>query len=225
MNPHDLETFSDEELMLAYRDACERDDEPIAARAFALIYDRWSSRVHGFVAARIGRGAFAEEIVQKVFINLHRCAPRYVVSAKLSTLLFTFATRRIADHLDRERLRRHESLDTPVSSDEDSRTKIELVRSEDAHDEQAHHARDVFEALLAMLSNMENQRDARCFILYKLEGWSAPEVAEELDMPLGTVRSCVRRVLAAVELEIGPLWRGDRDRRDEFKGHKGVHKS
>ncbi len=47
------------------------------ARAFEVLYDRYERRIFGFFMRALGDRAFAEDLLQQTFLNLHRARRRY----------------------------------------------------------------------------------------------------------------------------------------------------
>ena len=70
------------------------------AAAFERLYARWAERVLRFAASRLGSREDAEDVVQEVFLALHRGLARYEGRSSFGTWLFG-----IAYHLTCRRLR------------------------------------------------------------------------------------------------------------------------
>lgn len=76
----------------------EMDDEALVAAIvageeglFGELFDRYHGRVFGFALRRVGRAADAEDIVQEVFLQIHRSLVSYRGRSSLSTWIFGIA--------------------------------------------------------------------------------------------------------------------------------------
>ena len=78
------EDWSDERLMLAYRDG--------DARAFESLYRRYRGALHRYLTHQCGSPAFAEELYQDVWIKVVNARADYEPLAKFSTWIFRSPT-------------------------------------------------------------------------------------------------------------------------------------
>lgn len=158
----------------------------------AALFDRFSHRVF-VIAVRILRcEADAEETVADVFQQIWRDALRYDAGrGSVESWIVRLAHSRAIDRLRRRRARPDEDCMTHPDG-------AEITYSEH---------QDAAPALLEALQSESAVREAfrvlgceqqRCVALAFLEGLSHPEIAERLGMPLGTVKSHVRRGLLAM---------------------------
>jgi RNA polymerase sigma-70 factor (ECF subfamily) len=133
--------------------------------------------------------AHAEELVQEVMIKVWQKATAYNPhKAAASTWIYT-----IARNCRTDMYRRLQKFDTPISADD--------IWPEGESDEMfvaVQQKRDATR-IREMLQDLPHEQ---CQILMKvyMEGKSHSEVAEELDLPLGTVKSRVR--LAMKKLQV-----------------------
>jgi RNA polymerase sigma-70 factor (ECF subfamily) len=120
-----------------------------------------------------------EDLAHDVFLEVYRARERYEAARPLRAWLFGFAFR-IAAH-DRRRARhRYETLEGPRERADDSPTALDRVLASEALDV-AHRA----------LEALEIQRRA-VFVMHEVDGFSMPEVAEALAIPLNTAYSRLR---------------------------------
>jgi RNA polymerase sigma-70 factor (ECF subfamily) len=93
INTH-LEELSDEQLM----DVLQNGNQD----AFTILYRRYYPKVKGNVCNRL-RGelaADADDIVQSVFLTLHRCTERFIRNSFVSSFLLATTHRLIVNHLE-----------------------------------------------------------------------------------------------------------------------------
>lgn len=87
--------------------AMARGDE----QAFASLFDRYNSTLLGFLIRILNNKAEAEDVLQEVFVQVWRDAPRYdVTRGRVFTWLVTIARSRALDRL--RALGSHESMRT-----------------------------------------------------------------------------------------------------------------
>ena len=150
--------------------------------AFERVYNRVSGPVYGTVRRVLRDPAQSEEVAQEVLVDVWRSATRF--DAELGSALgwiMTMAHRRAVDRVRSEqsaadRVRRLGSRDAEVAYDEVSETvEIQLER----------------EAVRRCLDTLtELQRESLSLAYYA--GHSYREVAELLNVPLGTVKTRMR---------------------------------
>jgi RNA polymerase sigma-70 factor, ECF subfamily len=163
-----MRDLSDEQLLEAIAGGDER--------ALGVLYDRFGRVAYG-VALRVLRDrALAEDAVQEAFLAIWRSAERYRLErAKPSTWILTLVHRRAVDLVRREDRRRAEPLDDPP----------EAAGGEVPEEAALRERRLAGQSALAQLP--ADQREALELAYYG--GYTQSEVAERLDVPLGTVKS------------------------------------
>lgn len=160
------DAVSDEDLMLRYRDG--------DASAFDALVQRHRGRVFGYLRRMGLRPARADELVADVFLKLHRAAPRYEVSAKFTTFLYTIAYRAALN----AREKAHHQLDRPIgdSGDLDGRHSAPTLGSDP---ERSLAVKRAFAAVDRELQALpEGHRAA--FVLYYKQGLGCGEIADAL---------------------------------------------
>jgi RNA polymerase sigma-70 factor (ECF subfamily) len=91
-----MECSVDEDARLA---AAARDDPA----AFKPVYDKWLPRVYRYFYFRVGNEKDAEDLTSQVFLQVCEALPRYRISARFSTWLFTIAHSRVVDFYRKKR--------------------------------------------------------------------------------------------------------------------------
>lgn len=155
--------------------------------AAALLYDRFGALV--FRAARqvLPTRAEAEDAVQEVFVRLWRTADRYdPTKAKLVTWVMLIARRHLIDRLRRRRVR---PLDLSLEGEPEGR---ERAASESPGRVEEEERRNLLLSRIDELPALQREVIVRAY----LQGFTLREVAEQIDAPLGTVKSALSRGLA-----------------------------
>jgi RNA polymerase sigma-70 factor (ECF subfamily) len=120
-----------------------------------------------------------EDLAHDVFLKVYRARDRYDPVRSLRAWLFGFAFRMAAQYRRRAR-HRFEVLDDPGERGESAPSALERVIATETLDV----ARTALEALEI------NQRAV--FLMHEVDGFSIPEVAEALSIPLNTAYSRLR---------------------------------
>jgi RNA polymerase sigma-70 factor (ECF subfamily) len=147
------------------------------------------------VLLRMGvRESDLPDVVQDVFVVVHRRLPAFDGRAKVTTWLFAICLRVASDR--RRRAHAHRELcsgqvqDTPSEEATDADAIVDRQR-----------ARVLLEAILDRMP--DEQRIV--FSLFEFEGMTGDEIAELLDVPVGTVRSRLRLARDAFEQSVERL--------------------
>ena len=150
--------------------------------AFEDMVRAYQHRVFGVALRMLGNPAEAEEIAQEVFLRAHRALADFRGDAKLSTWLYTIASRLCLTRLGG-------SERSMVRQGEDSLLRLPHGGSgPDAALEQS----ELEAALHRAISELPDDRRI-VVVLRDLEGLSYEEIAAALHLELGTVRSRLHR--------------------------------
>jgi len=150
--------------------------------ALAEVYRRWSPVVFTLALRSLGDRSDAEDVTQRTFVSAWTSRASYdSKKAKLSTWMVAIARRRIADM--------HES-----------RAKIRAIQAQMERvtnpDDLVHEPPDLSETLLLANELQQLEPDAQAVMrLAFYDDLSHDEISRRLGMPLGTVKSHIRRSL------------------------------
>ena len=171
-------------------------------RAFTELVERYQTRLLNFIYRTIGDRDRAEDLVQEVFIRVHRHLHRFDRSKKFSTWVYTIASNLAKNEL-RNRSRNplvlfqtmqgdHDEEDRPLQFEDTTSRPDDLFRRR--------HLRELVESTVAKLPEHHRQ----VFVLRELEGKSYEEIAEITSCNLGTVKSRLNRARTAFAAIIEP---------------------
>jgi RNA polymerase sigma-70 factor, ECF subfamily len=150
--------------------------------AFAALYDQTSSRVHALVSRIVGNPADAEEVTLDVYLQVWREASRFDAGrGSVGAWLLIIARSRALD-----RVRSHESRQKRESAPIDFEHPSTQPSPEDLSS-MSEDRRTVAEAIAALPVEHRQVIELAYF-----GGLSHSEMAECLDLPLGTVKTRVR---------------------------------
>ena len=176
--------------------------------AFGELFNRHRERLYRFLHRMTGDTHEAEEVLQETFVRVARSAETYEPTAKFTTWLFRIATNRALSHLKRRG--RFKLLRFPADFSEPE----ELNPFQQARD------REVTEAFVKAVATLENSLRS-AFVLRELEDFSYAEAANILDLPLGTVKTHVRRARMAMRKKMSKQLRSVQETNSEDSIGKG----
>lgn len=164
---------------------CARGDQG----AFRELYALTSPQLLALLIRMLRRRDLAEEVLQETFVSAWRNAPEYTASrGRVFAWLTTIARNRALDEL---RKTKRAALDPGASLDD----------LPDEEGEETYGDAEV-RALSACLDALPDGQRRSVQLAY-LDGLSHDEIAQALRAPLGTVKSWVRRGLAALKQCLG----------------------
>jgi len=187
-------TLDDTQLAGLVLRVCDQ-HEPSLAR----LYEATSGRVYGLVLRIVRVASLAEEVVEDVFWQVWREAPRFDAErGRVLAWLLAIARSRAIDAL-----RRHERVRGSEVAVDDDETLEALADGRERDNDpfnlisaSQHHTR--LHALLAGLEPLPRQLLALAF----MRGCTHEEIAEQTGLALGTVKSHIRRTLAALRSQL-----------------------
>ena len=159
--------------------------------AFTVLMGRHQDRIFSVCLRMMGNRASALDATQETFLTLFRKAHQYRAGATVGTWLYRIAINNCYDLLRKEKRRPTEAipdyLDPADPRAEDPFASVELSGP--------------IAAALARLSP-----DFRAVVVMSdIEGYSLPEVADRLDLPIGTVKSRLFRARKQLAGDLGNL--------------------
>ncbi|MFH8251476.1 RNA polymerase sigma factor [Microbacterium sp. B2969] len=151
-------------------------------RALAEVYRRWSPVVFTLALRSLGDRGDAEDVTQRTFVSAWTSRASYDhTKARISTWLVAIARRRIADmHESRAKVR---AIQAEIER---------LTNPDDLVDEPP----DLSETLLVAHELQQLEPDAQAVMrLAFFDDMTHEQISSRLGMPLGTVKSHIRRSL------------------------------
>jgi RNA polymerase sigma-70 factor (ECF subfamily) len=163
--------------------------------AFARIFAFYGPRVKAYLRRLGAEDPVAEDLTQEVMLTVWRRAHRFDRSrAALSTWIYTIARNKRIDALRRER-RPELDLDDPALAAEDGRAP-----RGDRHTEAEQTKREVMRAVEQLPAEQ-----AQLLRIFYFEEKPHSAIAEELGLPLGTVKSRLRLALNKLRVLLSGL--------------------
>ena len=174
---HELVTFARQGSEKAYRELLDRYQRPVFSLVYRMVRDRERAE------------DIAQETFVKVFNNLESYNPKY----KFSSWIFKIANNLAIDTLRRKELRTV-SLDgsrNATTAEETESSRI-TVASADANPEEQLEAKELGGEIEAAIGQLRAEYRT-AILLRHVEGRPYEEIAEIMDVPLGTVKTYIHR--------------------------------
>jgi len=147
--------------------------------AFAELFEQYKNLVYKTAYLMLGEADDAQEALQEVFVNVHRSLPAYDPrKAAFTTWLYRITIRYCLNHRRKRRI--------SSQSLEESHLKLQADSSEMDFAE-----KDEIQKAISLL----NKSQIAVIILRYYNDLSYAEIAQILDIPLGTVKSRLDRSL------------------------------
>ena len=157
--------------------------------AFEQLYRRHHARMHGVIARLVGQaGARAEDLVQEAFVRAWQALPAFRFESAVSTWLHRLAVNTALMELRSRRGR------PGMDEDEDA---LESVPSADTAGN-AMLGRDLERAVATL-----PPRARAVLVLHDVEGWKHEEIAEMLDMAVGSSKAQLHRARKLLRAKLG----------------------
>jgi RNA polymerase sigma-70 factor (ECF subfamily) len=192
--------LSDQEVVLmarngreaAYRELIRRYERPIFALLFRMVRDR----------------ELAEDLAQETFVKALNAIESYRPEFKFSSWIFKIANNAAIDHLRRRELDTLSLDGSPHAATPEAMQATALqigARQESPLD--AVEAKELGGAIEAAIGRLRPEYRS-CILLRHVEGRAYEEIAEILDLPLGTVKTYIHRARNELRQSLAHLREG-----------------
>ena len=165
-------------------------------KAFGVLVRRYRRELFNFLARFTGDLAMAEDVFQETFLQLHLSGGTFDLSRRLKPWLFTIAANKGRDAMRKTYRRQAAPLDAKIAGSESQEsTYADLMPSNIPPPDESLMNLETRQAVQRIVDAMpENLRTV--LLMSYFNEFPYKEIAEILDVPLGTVKS---RLHAAVQ--------------------------
>ncbi len=187
-----LNDWSDEDLLIAFRDG-KRD-------AFGELVRRYQRELYGYLRRYLGDDHLADDVFQNTFLQVYVKSNQYEAGRPVRPWLYTIATNQAVDALRRNGRHPTTSLDQTVreAGDGELRSLMELLVSNACSPldhVQADERRLVVRAAVDQLPDFLRS----VVVLAYYQGLKYREIADILEIPVGTVKSRLHAALVKLQ--------------------------
>lgn len=201
----------DTETLVA-TDYAELDDRKLAALAargrepaFRELLQRYERPVFSLVFRMVRDRTLAEDLAQEAFVRAFNAIGSYNPSYKFSNWILKIANNHTIDHLRKRRLDTVSIDGSPnaSSAEEAGRTRMVLA-SEDENPHEYVENRELGGQIEQAIGSLrEEYRTA--ILLRHVEGYAYDEIAEIMEVPLGTVKTYIHRARGELKERLAHL--------------------
>jgi RNA polymerase sigma-70 factor (ECF subfamily) len=193
----DLKAASDQEVVAAARSGDEA--------AYRELVRRYERPVFWLIYRMVRNRELAEDLSQETFIKVLNALGSYRPEFKFSSWVFKIANNAAIDHLRRREL---DTLSLEGSPHADTPEKIEATalqigeKAESALDAVAN--KELGSEIERAIARLRPEYRT-CILLRHVEGRAYEEIAEMLDLPLGTVKTYIHRARHELRIALAHL--------------------
>ncbi|GIW74236.1 MAG: DNA-directed RNA polymerase sigma-70 factor [Phycisphaerales bacterium] len=164
--------------------------------AFRELVERYRNDLLRFLYRLTGSQHAAEDVFQETFLQVHHSAASFDTSRRFKPWLFTIAANKGRDFLRKKGRRPASELDAPIASDGQGATFVDLmevdVPAPDAGLEREELERLVQDAVQRLTPTLRE-----ILLLAYFQRLSYAQIADDLQIPLGTVKSRLHAAVAS----------------------------
>ncbi|HSM06311.1 MAG TPA: sigma-70 family RNA polymerase sigma factor [Longimicrobiales bacterium] len=173
----------------AYRELLARYERPVFSLVFRMVRDR----------------SLAEDLAQEAFIRAFNAIDSYDPTYKFSSWIFKIANNHAIDHLRKRRLDTVSIHGSPSASsaEEQERTRITLESREEQPDAYVE-SRELGGLVEDAIGQLRPEYRT-AILLRHVEGYAYEEIADTMELPLGTVKTYLHRARKELKDILTPL--------------------
>ena len=183
-----METHSDVLLFYSFRDGYRI--------AFKTLMRLYTNELLHFLTRFLGSRVGAEDVFQETFLQIHLSADTFDSSRRFKPWLFTIAANKARDYHRKHSRRTFVSLSSSLDSDGEGQCFVDLMESNIPTPEEplvdAERCRLVKDVVDSMPTHLRE-----ILLLSYFQQMSYNQIAQTLEIPLGTVKSRLHTAVAA----------------------------
>jgi RNA polymerase sigma-70 factor (ECF subfamily) len=169
------------------------------------LYGRYHRQVYAYLVAMLRSPHAAEDVAQDIFVKLYGNIGSYRFQSPFHHWLFRLARNQAIDHLRREKVRRVASLDAETEDGPALKERLSAQGRDAAGDAlSAERAEAVRRAVQALPPGFKE-----VVVLREWEDLSYEEIAERLNLSVGTVKSRLFRARSQLEKRLKDVLEGE----------------
>lgn len=182
---------------------------PLAARghepAFRELLGRYERPVFSLIYRMVRDRTLAEDLSQEAFIRAFKAIGSYKTSYKFSNWILKIANNHTIDHLRKRRLDTVSIDGSPHAhtADEISQSQVVLESRDENPQEYVEH-RELGSQIEQAIGDLREEYRT-VIVLRHVEGYAYDEIAEIMELPLGTVKTYLHRARGELRKSLAHL--------------------
>jgi RNA polymerase sigma-70 factor (ECF subfamily) len=194
----------------ARRQKAEQTDEALfekiaqdrSQEAYSELYDRFAPRVYALLLHMLRTEEDAQDILQEVFVLVWQKAPLYLESkGNVAAWIVSLARNRAVDEVRSKRYKDRSMESTLVLGDD--RPSVEELMVDGKTPDMGLHAADAKREIGKALRELSNDQRSIIDMAY-FGGLTHTEIAQKLEMPVGTVKTKMRQAILKMGKRLRP---------------------
>ena len=184
------ENLTDREYNLIKR--CQEGDDS----AFGELIDSYNDKAFSIAYGVMGNHHDAADMAQEAFVKVYRNIGKFNFKSSFGTWFYRIVKNTCIDELRRQKRNRVISLDAEIEG-EDGDYKMQVA--DDKEDIQTQLEKKETKEMLWAALEMLSEKHRAVLVLADIKGFDYLEIADMLDMPVGTVKSRIFRAREKLE--------------------------
>ncbi len=172
--------------------------------AFAELIDRYRPELFHFLMRFTGDHAAADDLFQETFLQVHSSSGTFDTTRSFRPWLFTIAANKARDRIRKEKRRKAASLSAPIDQGSEASTSfVDLLEADLPMPSDGVEETETKERVRQAIEQLpDHQREV--LLLAYFHQFAYKQIAEMLQIPLGTVKSRLHAAVAA----FAQIWKG-----------------
>lgn len=179
--------------------------------AFEELIAKYQSKIFNIAYRLAGNPHDASDLAQEALIKIYRSIGSFRGEAAFSTWAYHIMTNVYRDYLRKKNRRAEDFLDNPIDTGE---SEMQREVADSTYDPELLYENTELGQYLQALINSMNDEYKIVIVLREQMGYSYEEIAQQLELPLGTVKSRINRARQYLQKKI----RADREQYPEIRG-------
>ena len=197
---------TDEQLIEAYLDGHRA--------AFEALMNRYSAELLHFLIRFVGSRAAAEDVFQEAFLQVHQSAESFDLTRRFKPWLFTIAANKGRDHHRKHGKHKGVSLSASMGRDDEGRPFVDLLESDLPTPDLPLESQELQVQVKTAVDELPAHLREILLLSY-FQRMSYNQIAESLEIPLGTVKSRLHTAVATFASTWKALHEDDKDGGEE----------
>jgi RNA polymerase sigma-70 factor, ECF subfamily len=170
--------------------------------AFDDLIRKYEKKVYNFAFRLCGNYDEANDVASETFVRVYNALPNFRGDSRFITWLFRIITNVYLDEKKRQRARPQQSLEEMIELEE---TAVQRqIEDPSLTPQQTVELSERYDLLQAAINSLPDYQ-RMMIVMYHTENRSYEEIAEVLDLPIGTVKSRLNRARLSLREKLEPL--------------------
>ena len=173
--------------------------------AYRELLSRYERPVYSLILRMVSDPTLAEDLAQEAFVKAFNAIGKYDPQYKFSSWIFKIANNRAIDHLRKRELETVSIDGSPdATTAEEAEESSIVLESREESPEKFTESRELGGQIEEAIGKLKPEYRS-VILLRHVEGHAYDEIADILELPLGTVKTYIHRARAQLKAELASL--------------------